>query len=63
MVPSAREMAKFAKQFSSTEWKKLCKNQEFLNSITIDLAVSKSLAEKILVVRKPKRKIKRVIDT
>lgn len=47
-LPTATEMKEFAARFDSSEWKKLCGKQIFLEKFSYNLTECRTLAEKIL---------------
>lgn len=47
-LPTPKEMTLFASLFTKDEWRKLCNNKVFLNTVTEDLSVCRILAEKLL---------------
>ena len=47
-LPTPGEMKAFAGNFSKEQWHKLCSNQRFLDTFTLDLDYAAGLAERIL---------------
>jgi hypothetical protein len=47
-MPTAAEMRKFAARFSAEEWALLSHNQQFLDTISVDVGACRRLSERII---------------